>query len=70
MKEILGHQVRTLFDPVQTHAVYGLVGDEVDEVKDALKAVGAVRFRLVKNHYGRTAVCFKIKGAKRPNLFA
>jgi|TARA_B110000240_G_C13113544_1_gene289438 hypothetical protein len=58
MKEIIGFRIRELFDPVQTHAAYGVPAARVDEVKAALKATGAKRFRTVKNN-GMAIVCFK-----------
>jgi hypothetical protein len=65
MQEVIGFQIRSLFDPVQTHAAYGVPAHRVDEVKAALKATGANRFRLVKNSYGMVAVCFKVKQPKK-----
>ena len=61
MNTVLGFQVQELFDPVQTHAVYGVPHNQADEVKQRLKELGAVRFRMVKNRYGFTIVCFKLK---------
>lgn len=61
MNTVLGYQVQELFDPVQTHAVYGVPHEQADEVKQRLKQLGAVRFRMVKNRYGFTIVCFKLK---------
>lgn len=37
-----------LFDPVQTHAVYGLTEHTLPRVKEELKKKGATRFRVVK----------------------
>lgn len=55
--------IRTLFDPVQTHAVYNVTLDEVDAVKNELKAVKATRFRIVKTQLieNNCIVCFKLK---------
>jgi len=39
-----------LFDPVQTHGVYGLTDQTLPEVKKELKEKGATRFRTVKCH--------------------
>ncbi len=39
---------KSLFDPVQTHAVYGLTQDNYDEVKSSLTKLGAKKFRKVK----------------------
>lgn len=55
--------IRKLFDPVQTHAVYKVYEQNIDEVKSALKEQGATRFRIVKTGIkGIFIVCFKIKG--------
>lgn len=54
--------IRELFDPVQTHAVYGVYKQDVPEVKRLLKEKGATRFRIVKNRItGMCIVCFKEK---------
>lgn len=39
---------QTLFDPVQTHGMYGLNATNVAEAKEWLKSLGAKRFRVVK----------------------
>ena len=62
MKSVLGHEVRELFDPVQTHAAYNISPERLDEVKERLKELGAVRFRKVKNGLGNVNLCFKLKG--------
>lgn len=54
---------QTLFDPVQTHAVYGLTEDTLKEVKEQLKKNGATRFRTVKC---RKPSCFRILCYKSP----
>jgi hypothetical protein len=57
-----GYDVRELFDPVQTHAVYGLYPSEVARVKQELKEnLKATRFRVVTNSMGGKILCFKIK---------
>ena len=58
--------VQELFDPVQTHAVYGTNDDkeEITSVISKLKSIGATRFRVVKNDYGKAIVCFKYKPQK------
>jgi len=54
--------IKELFDPVQTHAVYGVNVAIADEVKFALKQAGATRFRIVNaNMKGLKIVCFKMK---------
>lgn len=47
----------SLFDPVQTHAVYGLSLDDVSIIKQSLKKQGAKQFRLLKNK-GFPILCF------------
>lgn len=39
---------QTLFDPVQTHGLYGLTENNLQRAKDWLKSLGAKRFRVVK----------------------
>jgi len=56
-----GSYVKTLHDPIQTHALYGVSNEDVYRAKLELSKVGAVRFRLVKTSYGLTIVCFKLK---------
>jgi hypothetical protein len=56
-----GSYVQTLFDPVQTHALYGVLKRDAAEAKEALKAIGAKRFRVVNNSFGFSIICFKIK---------
>jgi hypothetical protein len=56
-----GSYVQTLFDPVQTHALYGIPKRDAAEAKEALKAIGAKRFRVVNNSFGFSIICFKIK---------
>lgn len=65
MNSILGYEVKKLFDPVQTHAAYGVPVTMKDQVIAALKAKGATRFRTVKNTYLKelVIVCFKMKDA-------
>ena len=61
MKSVLGFEVRELFDPIQTHAAYGVPVERVDLVKERLRELGAVRFRKVKNGLGNINLCFKLK---------
>lgn len=52
--------IRSLFDPVQNYAVYGLTKDNVEEQKEALQRNKAInRFRVVGNSYGYKVLCFK-----------
>ena len=54
--------VKELFDPIQTHAVYAVNEEDVDEVKALLKEqFKATRFRIVNPRIsGMRIVCFKI----------
>lgn len=62
MKTVLGFEVRELFDPIQTHAAYGVPVEDVDLVKERLRELGAVRFRVVRTGItGVKIVCFKLK---------
>lgn len=62
MNHILGFEVKGLFDPVQTHAAYGVPPSQKEQVVAALKEKGATRFRFVKATYSNTIiVCFKLK---------
>jgi len=58
--------VKELFDPIQTHAVYGVTRDTVPQVKLFLKqSCGATRFRVVKTRASDLViVCFKLKENK------
>ena len=52
-----------LFDPIQTHGLYGIYKEEVERYKEWLKSFGAKRLRVVKcnnckgNPYA--IICFK-----------
>lgn len=52
---------KTLFDPVQDIALYGISNDkeEIKEHKKRLKSLGATYFRVVKTKYGSAIICFK-----------
>lgn len=47
-----------LWDPHQTHGLYGVRVDDVPYWKEYLKKHGAKKFRVVKNCYGRAIICF------------
>jgi hypothetical protein len=51
-------RVDWLFDPVQTHAVYQVHPDELDDVKSVLKENGATYFRILTAMNGNKIVCF------------
>lgn len=54
--------IREIFDPVQTHAVYKVPVEDVDDLKKGLKEKGATRFRVVKSGIkGLVIICFKYK---------
>lgn len=56
-----GEYIQTVFDPVQTHAWYGLSSKEdLERAKRQLKGIGN-RFRQVKTHGGFYILCFKLK---------
>jgi len=55
-----GSYVQTIFDPVQTHALYGVSKTQKDEAKAALKEIGAKRFRITSTKFGFAIICFKI----------
>ena len=56
------YDMRELFDPIQSHAVYGIHPSDVDRVKQDLKeSLKATRFRVVTTRYGSKIICFKLK---------
>ena len=62
MNTFYGYEVRPLFDPIQTHAVYGVLVENVAALKEGLRAQGATKFRIVKTGIkGIVIVCFKSK---------
>lgn len=63
IKNTLGRDqyIQNLFDPIQTHAVYGVYADQVPALKQRLKDLGCNRFRVVSSSgKGLKIVCFKI----------
>ena len=56
-----GSYIQTIFDPIQTHALYGVMKDDAPKAKKLLKEAGASRFRVIKNNFGFAIICFKIK---------
>jgi hypothetical protein len=48
-KHYSGSYWKTLFDPQQTHAIYGAGKDNMDDLKEELTKAGAKKFRIVKN---------------------
>lgn len=57
-----GSYIQELFDPVQTHAIYGVSKSRMNEAKDMLKKHGAKRFRIVNPRAAKDLViiCFKL----------
>ena len=56
--------VQTTFDPVSTHALYGVVKSEVDYYKDKIKSIGGKYIRVVSgrdrsNDY--RVICFALE---------
>jgi hypothetical protein len=62
MHSFEGYRVEELFDPIQTHAVYGVPYAQVPTIKAALKEkLGATRFRTVQPMMkGEKIICFKL----------
>ena len=52
-----GKYYKRLFDPVQSHAIYGLTDINVDKEKEKLKKLDARNFRIVKSSVFRI-LCF------------
>jgi hypothetical protein len=52
---------QSLFDPTQTHAMYGLTKDTLPAFKEKLKKLGANRFRTVSTKFGFKILCFSAK---------
>lgn len=52
--------VKYVFDPVQTHALYGVINSpsNIKSIKNQLKEIGATHLRVVKNKEYVT-ICFK-----------
>ena len=61
VRQFRGSYIQTIFDPVQTHALYGVTKSDRDEAKAALKKAGAGRLRVVSNRHGFVIICFKVK---------
>ena len=53
-------KIDTLFDPIQTHAIYGISKCDIEPIKNKLKPI-ANRFRKVKANNDSYILCFKIK---------
>lgn len=54
--------VKTTFDPVFTHALYGVVKSEVDYYKDKIKSIGGKYIRVVSTQWkGFKIICFALE---------
>ena len=56
----------TLFDWVQSHAVYNVPREAIDEIKQQLKQGGATHFRIVRGRHGPCIICYR--GTRNPNF--
>lgn len=57
-----GSYFQPLFDPVQTHALYGLTEATLPSAKEELSKLGANRFRVVAvSKNGFRILCFSAK---------
>lgn len=54
-----GLRYEPIWDYNQNMALYGVKIEDVREWKLKLKEAGAVRFRVVKNEFGKAIICFK-----------
>jgi hypothetical protein len=52
-----------IYDYVQSHAIYGIPKDKVDDYKNKLKKLGVTKFRVVKNS-GNPILCFNAEKIK------
>ena len=57
-----GQYINSIFDPVQTHAIYGLKSKaELNEMKLFIKSNNlGNKFRQVKNSFGVYTLCVKV----------
>ena len=57
-----GSYCQEIFDPVQTHAIYGVAKSDKEYIVKNLKSIGAKRFRTVQPvAKSLIIVCFSIK---------
>ena len=61
-----GAYIQSIFDPVQSHAVYGIHEENLNEVKEILKLCGANKFRTIKGTKGWRILAFNFKKATAP----
>jgi hypothetical protein len=62
-----GSYWKILFDPQQTHAIYGVHKDRIESLKDDLTKMGAAKFRVVKNG-NLPILCFNASKMKNNKL--
>ena len=55
--------VKTLQDPAQTHAIYGIIKDRQRAAIEQLKDLGATKFRMIGLN-GFKAICFNASKIK------
>ena len=55
-----GSSIQKIFDPCQTHAIFGIDKSDKEKAKTMLKEAGASRFRISTNKFGFAIICFKI----------
>jgi hypothetical protein len=62
VNDFRGSYIKPLFDPVQTHGLYGIFEDDLVKAEDILKKNGCNRFRVVKCRDSDFVIlCFKVK---------
>ena len=54
-----GIYIQKIYDPIQTHAVYGITKEDLDKVKKVLTDYKCSRFRTVKTRTNFIILCFK-----------
>ena len=60
-----GTYCQVLFDPIQTHAIYGVYKEDKESMKQKLKSIGAKKFRMVQPEAkGKIIICFDASSIK------
>lgn len=60
---------QSLFDPTQTHAIYGITKDDLEHYKEQLKKLGANKFRAVTASSKHLKIlCFNATNIELPLL--
>lgn len=52
------NDVKEIYDPIQTHAIYNIPVSMLDDLKAKLKIIGARKFRKVKSTGDLVILCF------------